>query len=101
MRKPTTLKELLAGGHITMGDVRKLAKIIFDGKTTAAGPEGYVVTAVAFDSLGGHVQQFILKAILDFKAENVLDHMSRWATEDEIVEATTPIGEERDPNPGF
>ncbi len=71
--KPETLKDLLAGGHITLGEVRNIAKSLFDGETTAAGPEGYIITAVALDKLPDHVQQFIVKAILEFRVTNVLD----------------------------
>jgi hypothetical protein len=73
MGKPTNLKDLLREGHITLSEVRKIAKDIFDGTTTAAGPEGYVVTASNFDDLPDHVQGFIVKGILEFSVENVLD----------------------------
>lgn len=82
MGKPTTLKDLLAGSHITKSEVRKIARDIFNGETTGAGPEGYVITAVNFDDLPEHVQGFVLKAILEFKVENVLDK-HRPETEDE------------------
>lgn len=73
MAKPNTLKDLLTEGHITLGDVKKIARDIFDGETTGAGPEGYLLTAAKFDDLPNHVQGFIVKAILEFKVENVLD----------------------------
>lgn len=71
--KPDTLKDLLAGGHIELGEVKKIAKTIFDGETTAAGPEGYVITAVDFDDLPDACQQFVVKAILEFRVNNILD----------------------------
>lgn len=73
MSKPETLRDLLAGGHIDLAEVRVIARSLFDGKTTAAGPEGYVITAVAYEDLPDHVQGFINKAILAFSVENVLD----------------------------
>ena len=58
MSKPTNLKDLLVENHISLSEVRKIARNIFDGKTTAAGPEGYVITAVDFDKLPEHVRGF-------------------------------------------
>lgn len=81
MSKPNTLKDLLRDGHISLGEVRSIAKDIFDGETTAAGPEGYVITACKFEDLPDHVQGFIVKGILEFSVENVFD-----AKEDEPVE---------------
>ncbi len=86
--KPETLKDLLAGGHITLGEVRNIAKSLFDGETTAAGPEGYIITAVALDKLPDHVQQFIVKGILEFQVTNVLDVVK----EDNVVDFD-PSGE--------
>jgi hypothetical protein len=73
MSKPEKLMDLLREGHISLGEVRKIASDIFDGETTAAGPEGYVITAAKWDELPDHVQGFIVKGILQFKVENVLD----------------------------
>lgn len=73
MSKPETLRDLLAGGHINLTEVRVIARSIFDGETTAAGPDGYIIKAVAYDDLPDHVQGFINKAILAFSVENVLD----------------------------
>ena len=77
MGKPTNLKDLLRDGHITLGEVRKIARDIFDGETSAAGPEGYVVTAAKFDDLPDHVQGFIVKGILEFTVENVFDEKDK------------------------
>ncbi len=76
--KPKIIKDLLAGGHITIGDVRNVARSIFDGENTADGTgqgglEGYVITACMFDELPDHVQGFLVKAILEFKVQNFLD----------------------------
>lgn len=76
--KPKIIKDLLAGGHITIGDVRNIARSIFDGHNTAEGTgqgglEGYVITACDFDSLPDHVQGFLVKAILEFSVQNFLD----------------------------
>lgn len=78
MDKPNTLRDLLAAGHISLTDVRNIARMVFNGETTAAGPaeggiEGYVLTACKFDDLPEHVQGFVIKAILAFGVENVLD----------------------------
>lgn len=73
MSKPETLRDLLAGGHINLAEVRVIARSLFDGETTAAGPNGYIIKAVAYDDLPEHVQGFINKAILAFSVENVLD----------------------------
>lgn len=73
MNKPETLKDLMVGQYIGRNEIESIARTFFDGKTTAAGPEGYVITAVSYDDLPAHVQGFILKAILEFKIENVLD----------------------------
>ena len=82
MDNSTTLLALLAGGHISLTDVRSIARTIFNGETTAAGPtegglEGYVITASQFDDLPEHVQGFVIKAILAFKVENVLEAAER------------------------
>jgi hypothetical protein len=73
MTKPKNLKDLLAEGHISYGEVERIATSIFNGTTTAAGPEGYIITACRLDSLPAHVRDFIVKAILEFKVTNVLD----------------------------
>lgn len=84
MSKPSTLKDLLAGGHINKSEVRKIARDIFDGTTTGAGPEGYVVTSVAFDDLDERLQGYVIKTVLEFKVENVFD--THPDDEDEPVE---------------
>ena len=73
MSKPKNLKDLLKDGHISLNEVRAIARNIFDGKTTAAGPEGYVIKAACLNDLPDHVQQFIVKAILEFSVENILE----------------------------
>lgn len=90
--KPSNLKELLRDGHITLGEVRNIAKDIFNGETTAAGPEGYIITAAKLDDLPDHVQGFIIKGVLEFSVENVLDANHPYnadtaeATADEVME---------------
>jgi hypothetical protein len=73
MSKPSTLKDLLVGQHISLREVEDIARTVFDGETTAAGPEGYVITACRYDDLPDHIQQFVRKAFLSFTVENVLD----------------------------
>lgn len=73
MNKPSNLKDLMIGGHIGRSEIDAIARTLFDGKTAAAGPEGYIITAVAYDDLPKHVRDFILKAILEFSVENILD----------------------------
>jgi hypothetical protein len=86
LKKPATLKDLLAGGHISLGAVDKFARTIFDGKTSAAveGIDGYVVTACNYDDLPEGVRSFVRKAVLEFGVENVLD-----AAEEDEPEAFT------------
>ena len=76
--KPKIIKDLLVGGHITTGDVRNIARSMFDGKNTADGTgqgglEGYVITACDFDKLAPHIQGFLVKAVLEFSVQNFLD----------------------------
>lgn len=78
MSKPSNLKDLLAAGHISKAEIRAIARTMFDGETTAAGPEGYVITAADFDALDERLQQYVIKVLLEFPVENVLD-----AAEDE------------------
>lgn len=73
MSKPETVKDLFIGQHISLSDVEDLARAVFDGKTTAAGPEGYVVTAALYDDLPDHIRDFVRKAFMFFSVENVLD----------------------------
>ena len=73
MPKPETLKDLVAGGHTNLNEVRAIARAIFNSEITMAGPEGYLVTGVNLDDLSDNCQQFIVKAILEFSVENILD----------------------------
>ena len=73
MNKPMTLKDLMIGGHVGRNEIDAIARTLFDGVTTAAGPEGYIITSVSYDKLPPHVQGFIAKAILEFNVENILD----------------------------
>ncbi len=73
IKKPARVFDLVQHGHMTMGEVRKIAQNFFDGKTTGAGPEGYIITAVALNDLPENLRQWIDKAILQFPVENVLD----------------------------
>ena len=85
--KPSNLKDLLRDGHISLGEVRNIAKSIFDGKTTAAGPEGYIITASKLEDLPEHVVGFIIKGILEFGVENVLDASNPYNADTEADEA--------------
>lgn len=73
MSKPKILLDLLKDGHVGQNEVNAIARALFSETTTMAGPEGYLVTGVNFDSLPDHVQGFIRKAILQFTVENILD----------------------------
>ena len=73
MTKPSNLKDLLAEGHIDKSEIRQIARDIFDGSTTGAGPDGYVITAVKYDDLDERLQQYVIKTILEFSVENILD----------------------------
>ena len=73
MPKPQTLHDLWTAKHVSLHELEKIARDIFDGQTTMAGPEGYVVTACNFDDLSDSCKQFVVKAILAFPVENVLD----------------------------
>ncbi len=73
MNKPKTLHDLLIGQHISLRDVEDIARTVFDGKTTAAGPEGYIITACSYDDLPDHIKQYVRKAFFSFTVENVLD----------------------------
>lgn len=73
MTKPSNLKDLLAEGHITKSEITSIARDIFDGSTTGAGPDGYVITAIKYDDLDERLQTYVFKAILEFPVENILD----------------------------
>ena len=73
MSKPKTLKDLLIGQHISLREVEDIARSVFDGETTMAGPEGYLVTACKYDDLPQHIRDFVRKAFLSFTVKNVLD----------------------------
>ena len=81
MSKPKTLHDLLLGQHITLREVEDIARSVFDGKTTAAGPEGYVITAATYDELPPHLRDSVRKAFFHCTVENVLD--ANEADEDE------------------
>ena len=76
MSKPETLHDLHLDGQFSLRDADAIARTIFDGENElveSESPEGYVVTACAYDDLPEHIQGFIRKAILAFTVENVLD----------------------------
>ncbi len=91
MGKPTNLKDLMIGGHIGRSEVETIARALFNDATTMAGPEGYLVTGVNFDDLPEHVRGFIIKAILEFSVENVLD------AAEVVTDADVPDEEEYSP----
>lgn len=75
MSVPKTLKELMESGNLTRGEVRKLARLVFDGKTKLSQSHvPYGVTLPVFDDLPEHVQGFIVKAILNSKLSTLWDH---------------------------
>jgi len=82
MNKPKTLHDLLIGQHISLREIDDIARTVFDGKTTAAGPEGYVITACVYDDLPDHIRQFVRKAFLSFTIENVLDASEPFTIDD-------------------
>ena len=85
MSKPKTLKDLLIGQHISLREVEDLARTVFDGETTMAGPDGYLMTACKYDDLPQHIRDFVRKAFLSFSVTNVLD-ASDVAEEDRIYD---------------
>ena len=56
MTKPNTLRDLLRGGHISLGEVRSIAKSIFDGEMTAAGGVAYRIEASRLPLLAGALE---------------------------------------------
>jgi hypothetical protein len=89
MNKPETLKDLMIGGYVGRNEIEAIARALFNDETTMAGPEGYVITGVNYDALPPHVQGFIIKAILEFKVENVLD--ANADTDKEIDDDDEPM----------
>ncbi len=74
MTGPTTLKELMQAGDFTMGEARRLTSLVFDGMTVLdQNIVPYEVTMPLFDTLADHVQQFLVKAMLDAGTVNILD----------------------------
>lgn len=74
MPRLDTLKDLMVTGDLSMGEARNLTKTVFDGETTlnqAILP--YNITMPAFDDLADHIQQFLIKAMLEAKVVNFLD----------------------------
>jgi len=98
MNKPETLRDLLGGGHISITEVDKIISnsTLFDGVTTSAGPEGYVITAVAYNDLPEHVRGFIRKAVLAFTVENVLDASEDEDEEEDLSDAVEEESTEED-----
>lgn len=95
--KPQKIKDLMMSGNASAQDIQRIAEGIFDGETTAAGPaqgglECYVITACKFTDLPLHVQGFIVKAILEFKVENVLDAAEDHDDGDDALELATLDG---------
>ena len=80
MSKPNTLQELCAETLVTQGGMNKIAKSIFTGTTEIfGGVEVYVITLPDFDVIPDSCQQFIRKALMFSKVENVLDYDERTA----------------------
>ncbi len=74
MTGPTTLKELMQAGDLTVGEVRRLASLVFDGITILdQNVVPYKITMPLFETFAGHIQQFIIKAVLDAGTVNILD----------------------------
>lgn len=74
MTRPSTLKELMQAGDLTMGEARRITVNIFDSKVIV--PQNvipYSVTMPAFNDLPDHVQQFVIKAMLESAIVNLLD----------------------------
>jgi hypothetical protein len=91
MSKPKTIHDLLIGQHISLRDVEDIARNVFDGKTTSAGPEGYVITACSYDDLPNHIRDFVRKAFFFFAVENVLD-----ANDGDLFDGDDPVEDNRD-----
>ena len=71
MPKPEKLIDLI--DHNAMADARNIAKEVFNSYGTSYKIEGYHVNLPDFDSLAGHVQDFICKAVLQSTVTNILD----------------------------
>ena len=73
MGKPKTLHDLLIRQLVSLKEIEDIARTVFDGVTTAAGPEGYVMTACKYDDIPDHIKPFVRKAFFSFTIENVFD----------------------------
>lgn len=75
MAKPETLKDLMIAGDLTMGEARRLTRKVFnDVNVLEQDLIPYQVTLPVFDSLPDHVQQFLIKAVLEASIVNVMEN---------------------------
>ena len=93
MNKPKTLHDLLIGQHISLREIEDIARTVFDGKTTGAGPEGYIITACHYDDLPKHIKEYTRKAFFSFTVENILDAATEEPSEDDFALAEAVIEE--------
>ena len=109
MSKPNTIQQLYSSGDVTMRDVDRIASSIFEHTSQMHGIlEGYVVHMPDFDDLPDTCKQFIRKALMSAKVQNVLDaaeevtadHASRWAGAEvmPVAQGDLPV---EDNEPGF
>ncbi len=87
---PRTLKELMQAGDLTMGEARRITKALIFNWVVPQDVIPYEVTLPEFDSLPDHVQQFLIKAVLESSIKNVLDvvlPLKPYAPHENILDA--------------
>lgn len=72
MTGPSTLKELMQAGDLTMGEARRITINLFNNEILQ-DVIPYTVTSPKLEDLPDHVQQFVIKAILESKIVNFLE----------------------------
>lgn len=96
MSTPSTIKDLLAAGDVSKGDVKKIAAALWeqDEVASTAFPAPYSVALPPFDELPEHVQGFIIKGILEaaviptLRQKTTSKRRSKRRTDDDIEPPT-------------
>lgn len=77
MPKIETLKDLMIASDLSMGEVRNLTKLVFDGESTLTQDVlPYNITMPKFEDMADHIQQFLIKAMLEAKIVNLFDQFT-------------------------
>ncbi len=98
MTKPETLKDLMIASDLTVGEARRIAAKLFDGRAVVDQTEvPYHVVLPVLDDLPDHVQQFIVKAILESRIINYMDDVPVMA--EDIVDEPHPDEDEPSVDP--